>query len=367
MYLVVGCGLSGTVIAERIANVMHEDVLIIEKRNHIAGNCFDYIDEDTGILCNLYGPHIFHTNDENVWKYINKFDDWIRWEHKVLSCVDDKYVPVPINITTINELFNENIQNSYEMNEWLKQNQIKKDVVKNSEDVALSRIGKKLYNMMIKEYTFKQWAKYPCMLDKEVLERIPVRDNFDSRYFNDKYQALPKYGYTHFVKCLINNPRITCKLNIDFSEFSKTNDLTLFDKVIYTGPIDQYFDFSLDKLEYRSISFHKEIYMNTRYYQQNAVVNYPEAKYPFTRITEYKHFLHQTSDHTIIFKETTTDEGEPYYPVPTQRNKELYEKYKAMAEKESNVIFAGRLANYKYFNMDQAINNALILFESMID
>lgn len=371
MYLIVGSGLSGAVIAERITNILTEPVLIIEKSNHIAGNCYDYIDEDTGIRCSKYGAHLFHTNNENVWKYINSFCKWIRWDHKVLSFVDGRYVSVPINITTVNELCNQNIKDSNEMHKWLDDNQVKYhgiNEIVDSEQIALSRVGKELYEKMIKEYTYKQWAKYPKELDKSVLERIPVRDNHDTRYFNDKYQVLPEKGYTDFVMNMLNNPLITYKLNTDFFEFKKNNDMSIYKKIIYTGAIDRYFEGleDFEKLEYRSIEFVKEVYKNIRYYQQNSVVNYPEKEYNFTRIVEYKHFLNQTSEDTIIFKEITNDNGDPYYPVPTKRNKELYEKYKKLADKEENVIFVGRLANYKYFNMDEAISNALDIFEKQI-
>jgi UDP-galactopyranose mutase len=368
MYLIIGCGISGAVIAEQIASRLKEPVLIIDKLNHIGGNCYDYIDEDTGILCNLYGPHIFHTNNKKVWDYINQFDEWIRWEHKVLSFIDDKYVPIPVNITTVNMLCNECIQTETEMIEWLNKNQIHNDDIKNSEDMALSRIGNTLYEKLIKDYTFKQWNKYPIDLDKEVLQRIPIRSSFDARYFSDKYQALPKTGYTNFIKNLLNNDLISIKLNTDFNEFKKINDLSIYKKIIYTGPIDRYFeDHNLKKLEYRSIQFIKEVYKNTNLYQCNSVINYPQKSTPFTRITEYKHFLNQKSDHTIIFKEITNDYGEPYYPIPNKENKELYEKYKELAEKEQNVIFIGRLANYKYFNMDEAIFNSLLCFENNIN
>lgn len=368
MYLVVGCGLSGAVVAERIATILKQPVLIIEKSDHIAGNCYDYIDEETGILCNKYGAHLFHTNNERVWEYINLFDKWVRWEHKVLSYVDNRYVPIPINITTVNELCNQNIQTQEEMQEWLNANKLKFDNITNSEETVLSLVGKTLYDKMFKDYTFKQWNKYPGDLDKSVLSRIPIRDNFDIRYFSDKYQVLPHKGYTHFVSNLLKNELIELRLNTDFEDFKLRNDLTKFTKIIYTGPIDKYFNKSeYDKLEYRSIEFCKEVYKNTRYYQQNSVINYPEKEYPFTRIVEYKHFLNQRSDHTIIFKETTNDNGDPYYPVPTKRNQELYEKYKQLADQEKNVYFVGRLANYKYFNMDEAIYNALCIADKIVN
>ena len=367
MYLIVGCGLSGVVIAERIANVLKEEVLIIEKSNHIGGNCYDYIDEETNILVNKYGAHIFHTNNKDIWDYINTFDEWVRWEHKVLSYVDNKHVSIPINITTINEICNENIQTTEEMDEWLGKNQIKYDEINNSEEVAKSRVGEVLYNKMIKDYTYKQWAKYPNELNKSVLERIPIRNNFDARYFTDKYQALPKNGYTHFFeKILSSSELITYKLNTDYNDFKKENDITIYDAIIYTGPIDKYFEeHNLEKLEYRSIDFKIERIKNTKYYQPNSVVNYPSLDNPYTRIVEYKHFLNQKSDDTIIISETTNDIGDPYYPIPNLKNLNLYEKYKELAireEKNKKVHFVGRLANYKYFDMDKAIENALNFF-----
>lgn len=370
MYLVVGCGLSGVVIAERIANIKNEKVLIIEKRDHIGGNCYDYIDNDTNILMNKYGAHLFHTNIEKVWNYINNFDEWVRWEHKVLSFVDDKFVNIPVNITTVNELCNENIKDIEEFEKWLSQNQIKYDKIENSEEMAKSLIGDKLYEKMIKPYTYKQWNKYPHELDSSVLARIPIHKNFDTRYFSDKYQALPKNGYTHFFKNILDNKNIDVKLNTDFFNFVKNNDMTVYKAIIYTGPIDSYFSsHNLEKLEYRSIDFTIQKIYNMNYYQPNSVVNYPESNVDFTRIVEYKHFLNQKSQHTLIVSEITNDEGEPYYPVPTKKNIDLYEKYKLLAEneeKKNNIFFLGRLANYKYFNMDQTIDNALFFFEDKI-
>lgn len=370
MYLIVGCGLSGAVLAERIANILKEKVLIIEKSDHIGGNCYDYFDKETGILVNKYGPHLFHTNNKKVWDYVNTFDKWVRWEHTVLSYVDDKYVPMPINITTVNTLCNQSIKTTEEMDDWLSKNQVKYDKIENSEQMAKSRVGEELYNKTIKNYTYKQWEKYPEELDKSVLERIPIRNNFDTRYFNDKYQALPHKGYTHFFEQLLKNPLITYKLNTDFNIYKKNNDLSFYKAIIYTGPIDKYFeDHNLDKLEYRSIDFKIDIIKNTKYFQQNSQINYPESQYPFTRIVEYKHFLNQKSKDTIIVSETTNDNGDPYYPIPNKKNLELYEKYQKLAEREEqtkNVFFVGRLANYKYFNMDAAIENALNIFNTKI-
>jgi len=366
-YLIVGCGLSGVTIAERLANQNGEKVIIIDKRYHIGGNCYDYVDDETGIRVHKYGPHLFHTNNQRVWEYVTSFDDWTRWDHKVLSYVNNRYVSIPVNITTVNELCGENIKNSEEMKEWLKETQVKYDEITNSEQMAKSRIGVSLYELMIKPYTFKQWNKDPSELNPSVCARIPIRDNFDTRYFSDKYQALPTHGYTHFIQSILNsNSNIEVILNTTYTDFKQMSKFDEIETVIFTGPIDEYFsDKGLEKLEYRSIKFDITRIKNCGYYQPASQVNYPSIDYPFTRITEYKHLLYQKSDHTVIVSEQSTDVGDPYYPVPNDRNLSLFDKYKQLAEKEeiNNVYFLGRLANYKYFNMDQAIDNALTFFE----
>jgi UDP-galactopyranose mutase len=370
MYLVVGAGLSGACIAREIATKLNEKVLVIEKRDQIGGNCYDYIDKDTNILVSKYGPHLFHTNSERVWNYIQPFAIWKRWEHTVLSYIDNTFVSVPVNITTVNRLCNQNLQTTNDMNQWLKEQQVPCETIKNSEQMALSRVGKELYEKLFKPYTVKQWNKDPSELDSSVLARIPIYNNFDTRYFSDKYQALPKEGYTQFITNILTHPNIEVRTSIDFDEFRKSNDILQYKGIIYTGPIDAYFkDANLPMLEYRSIDFKFETHHNMNYFQPNSQVNYPELKYPFTRITEYKHLLHQKSPHTVIVYETSKDSGDPYYPVPNETNITLYNKYKALAEEEEktkNVHFIGRLANYKYFNMDQAILNALEYFENNI-
>jgi UDP-galactopyranose mutase len=363
--IIVGCGLSGIVIAERFALLQNKKILIIDKRNHIGGNCYDYYDEKTNILMNKYGAHLFHTNDEEVFNYINQYGNWSPWEHKVLGLIDGKHLPIPANITTVNEIFNLDIKNKEEMNNWLSENQVKYENITNGEEMAKSRVGEVLYEKIFKHYTYKQWKKYPNELAPEVLARIPVRNNFDDRYFSDKYQVLPEKGYTAFFQSILDKHKhnIDVKLNYDF--FDIKDQITKDHIVIYTGPIDAYFaDKGLPKLEYRSIDFHIERQMNTECYQPYSVVNYPSADTPYTRCVEYKHFLNQESDHTVYVKETTTDKGEPYYPVLNDKNKELYKKYQKMAEEEGeNIHFLGRLASYKYFNMDQAINNSLDYYE----
>ena len=367
--IIVGCGLSGIVIAERFSLLQNKKILIVDKRNHIGGNCYDYYDEKTNILMNKYGAHLFHTNDEKVFEYINKFCKWKKWEHKVLGLIDGKYLPTPANITTVNEIFNLDIKSKEEMDKWLSENQVKYENITNGEEMAKSRVGEVLYEKIFKYYTYKQWKKYPNELASEVLARIPVRNSFDDRYFSDKYQVLPEKGYTAFFQSILDKHKhnIDVKLNMDF--FDIKDKITKDQLVIYTGPIDSYFaDKGLPKLEYRSIDFHIERKMNTDFYQPYSVVNYPSSDTPYTRCVEYKHFLNQKSEHTVYVKETTTDIGEPYYPVLNDRNKELYEKYKKMSEEEcENIHFIGRLASYKYFNMDQAIKNSLDYYKKHFD
>jgi UDP-galactopyranose mutase len=364
--IIAGCGLSGAVLAERFATQQNKKVLILEKRDHIGGNCYDEVDPETGILVSKYGAHLFHTNYEDVWEYINKFDTWKRWEHKVIGLVDEKLVPIPVNITTVNMVCKENIQTEEEMNTWLSQNQVKYETITNGEEMAKSRVGEVLYEKIFKDYTYKQWAKYPEELKPEVLARIPIRNNFDDRYFSDKYQALPSKGYTHFFQSLLNHPNITIKTSVDFLEHKDKFPESAIK--IFTGPIDAYFsETGFEKLEYRSINFDKKVLKDTPYFQPSSVVNYPSKDEDFTRIVEYKHFLNQKSKDTVIVTEYTTDKGDPYYPVPNQKNQDLYEKYKGLADKESeekNIHFIGRLANYKYFNMDQAIKNVLDYYKS---
>jgi UDP-galactopyranose mutase len=361
--VIIGAGISGAVLAERYAST-GKKVLIIEKRDHIAGNCYDYIDEN-GILVSKYGAHLFHTNEEDVWEYVNKFSEWYDWEHRVLAKVDGKLVPIPVNITTVNELFGLSLSNEKEMSDWLEANRLPIENPKDGREAVLNKVGTELYEKMFRHYTKKQWDKYPEELHASVLERIPVRNNFDDRYFSDKYQALPKGGYTKIFENLLASTNIEVLLNTDY--FDIADDLGGFEKLFYTGPIDRFFGFkhSLEqKLEYRSINFVSET-VDQEFYQENSVVNYPGTEVDFTRIIEYKHFGNQKSDKTTIVREFTVDEGEPYYPVPNSRNQDIYNLYKEEAEKLTDVFFVGRLANYKYFNMDQAFKNALDLFKKL--
>jgi UDP-galactopyranose mutase len=358
--VIIGAGLSGAVLAERCAAILKRPVIIIDQRDHVAGNCYDYID-DNGIMLSKYGAHIFHTSDEKVWRYVNTFSNWVPYEHKVLSNVEGKLVPIPVNIDTVNTLLGLHIKTPTEMIKWVNKQSTGNMELKNSEEAALSVLGnKRLYELMFKNYTFKQWSIWPIDLEPSVLLRIPIHSDFDDRYFHDTYEAIPENGYTEFVNKLLSNPLIKVILGVDYNTVKSS--LPKYHKLIYTGPIDHYFEDKYDKLQYRSIRFEFET-LNMPSYQATAVVNYPSLNVPYTRIVEYKKLYGSVSENTVISREYPCWDGEPYYPVPTQGNRDLYNKYREEADTLEDVIFVGRLANYKYFNMDQAIKNSLDIFE----
>ena len=373
--LIVGAGLSGAVMARRLCHKYN--VTVIDKRDHIGGNCYDYYDEETNILMNKYGAHIFHTNSERVWEFVNKYSEWESYYHQVIGRINDQYFPIPVNITTVNTLLNKNY-NTEEMRVFLQNNKIYSNP-KNGEEVTINNVGEELYKLIFKEYTFKQWNKYPSELDASVLARIPVRSDYNCNYFSDKYQALPKLGYTHFIKNILDHPNINVKLNVEFNKGCYQSQKHEYNKIFITGPIDHYYsELGLPKLEYRSINFVKE-YHDIDYYQSRSVINYPQhymfkndviLPTPWTRIIEYKHFSaskhfsdQKSQNKTVIVKEYTCDGGDPYYPVPTQKNQDIYKKYQEEAKKDevNNIYFLGRLGSYKYLNMDQAIELALQL------
>jgi len=386
---VIGAGLSGTVFAERTANLLKKKVLVIDSRPHIGGNCYDFIDQKTGILRNQYGSHLFHTKIERVWDYVTsnpKAPRWKPWYHQKFGRINGTlyseygmlngtyYVPIPVNISTVNRLFGLNIQTEDEMNEWLQTVQIPcpPEGCQNAEEMAKSRVGEALYKAIFETYTIKQWDKSPKDLDASVSARIPVRSNADPRYFADKWQALAGKGYTEWFEAMLDHHRIDVVLNTDFFDHKDYLEGPACETIVYTGPIDRYFaSLGFEKLQYRSITFTEERYYNhPGYILPTPVLNYPGPETPYTRAIEYKHYLHQDSPHSIVVKETASDDGEPYYPIPNNRNKELYEKYKQKAdelEQAGKFVFVGRLANYKYFDMDKAIDNALSLFEKRID
>jgi UDP-galactopyranose mutase len=357
-YVIVGAGFSGCVLAERLANELGKRVLIIEKRNHIGGNCFDKYN-DHGVLIQVYGPHIFHTKIEKVWHYLNRFTAFNDYQHRVLSHVKEMEVYFPINLETMEKVTGRSFTPE-SLREYFEKKRIKipEEEIKNSRDVVVSQVGEEVYDLFVKHYTKKQWGVFPEELDAQVLRRIPVRFNRDTRYFDDPWQGIPVNGYYRIFQGLTQSPLIHILLQTDYKEI--INAIS-FDKLIYTGPIDYFFDYNYGKLPYRSMRFDFET-LEMEQFQAASVVNYPKDN-DFTRITEYKHFYFQQHAKTTISYEYSHSEGEPYYPIPRGDNRQLYEKYKLLADKAENTFFIGRLAQYRYINMDQAVNGALELFD----
>lgn len=359
-YLIVGAGYAGSVIAERLARGFNKKVLLIDKRNHIAGNAYDHYNDD-GILVHKYGPHIFHTNSKDVFEFLSRFTKWRQFEHKVLASVDGKLVPIPINLDTVNKLYNLNLSTPEEVENFFAQQAEKVENVRTSEDVVVSKVGRDLYEKMFRGYTRKQWGLDPSELDAQVTARIPVRTNRDDRYFGDTYQAMPLHGYTRMFENMLDHPNIKVMLNTDYREVER---LIPHDQIVYTGPIDEYFNFRYGKLPYRSLEFKHQTF-DAEVYQQAPVVNYPN-EHAYTRITEFKYLTGQQHHKTSVVYEFPRAEGDPYYPVPRPENAELYKKYQVLADATPGVWFVGRLATYKYYNMDQIVAQALTVAGKMM-
>lgn len=355
-YLIVGAGFAGSVLAERLASVANKKVLLIDKRSHIAGNAYDHYNED-GILVHKYGPHIFHTNSADVFDYLSRFTEWRNYQHRVLGAVDGQMVPIPINLTTINTLYGLNLT-SDELEDFFEARAEKVSPILTSEDVVVNKVGRELYEKFFRGYTRKQWALDPSELDASVTARVPTRTNKDDRYFTDTFQSMPLHGYTRMFEQMLRHPNIHVMLNTDYKDVVEEIQ---FKKLIYTGPVDEYFDYCFGKLPYRSINFKFET-LNNPSFQPVGTVNYP-TDYAFTRITEFKHLTGQTHDKTTLVYEYPKAEGDPYYPIPRPENAALYKKYQTLAETVPNVLFAGRLGTYKYYNMDQVVAQALSLFK----
>jgi UDP-galactopyranose mutase len=332
--------------------------LLVEQRNHIGGNTYDYFNDD-GILVKKYGPHIFHTNYQNVWEYLNLFTRFNNYVHHVIANVRGKEMYLPITIETLEKLYDYPFDEQ-SMKVFLDSRKISIPVIKNSEDVILSQLGRELYDLFFKYYTKKQWGVYPDQLDAAVTSRLPVRFNRDTRYFTDQFQGIPELGYTEMFKRMLDHKNITVQLNTDYKDIV---DSIEFSNMIYTGPIDQFFNYQFGKLPYRCLEF-KFKTLDIEKYQNGSVVNFPN-EFEYTRITEFKHFYFQKHPKTTICYEFPFSEGDPYYPIPNTENKIMYEKYRCEADKLQNVRFVGRLAQYAYMNMDQVVKNSLGLFEKM--
>ena len=366
--VIIGVGFFGSVIAERIANVLEIPVTVLEKRSHIGGNCYSEIDKDTGIEYHKYGTHIFHTDNEKVWEYINRFTAFNSYRHQVLSTHKEKVFQMPINLETINSFYNINLK-PHEVTSFLQKevaNETNLDI-STFEGYTISKVGRPLYEAFIKNYTLKQWNIEPKSMSASIIKRLPFRTDYNESYYNSPYQGIPTDGYTSIFKKLLSNPLIDVQLNSDF--FDIKNKLTKDALIIYSGPIDQYFDYCYGKLDWRTLEFENEIKPHNDY-QGTSVMNYADLEVPYTRIHEPKH-LHPernyAKDKTLIIKEySKLDDGSnPYYPINDKRNQELILKYKALADKEKNLIIAGRLGDYKYYDMHQTIARALEVFEDI--
>jgi len=378
-FIVVGPGFAGSVIAERIANVLNKKVLIIEKRNHIGGNCYDYRDENN-IIVHKYGPHIFHTDYKEVFDYLSNFTDWHIYHHKVLAFVDGKKIPLPFNLNSIYEVFPQELAERLEVKLIEKYGYGTKipilELLK-EEDQDLRFLANYVYEKIYKNYTMKQWGLKPEEISPQVTARVPIYVSRDNRYFTDKYQVIPKDGYTKIFERMLNHPNIKIMLNTDFKEVISIdfeNKKIYFlgqefkGKLIFTGMIDELFNFKYGFLPYRSLDLRFET-IEQEYYQEAPVVNYPND-YDFTRITEFKHIHPVKSDKTTILKEYPKayqpNVDIPYYPVFTKENQELYNKYKEEADKFENLVLVGRLAEYRYYDMDDVVKRALEVFEERI-
>jgi len=356
-YLIVGAGFAGSVLAERLASQHGARILLIDRRPHIGGNAYDEPNE-AGILYHKYGPHIFHTNADQVVDYLSQFTEWRPYEHRVLAMVRGQQVPIPINRTTLNKLFELTLQTDEEAADYLASRAEPVDDIQTSEDVVVNAVGRELYELFFQGYTRKQWGLDPSELDKSVTARIPTRTNTDDRYFTDAFQAMPKHGYTAMFKRMLDNPLIEVRTGVDFCDVRDEVDA---DHIIYTGPIDEYFDFRFGKLPYRSLKFDHQT-LEEEQHQPVGTVNYPSPDVPYTRISEYKHLTGQEAPVTTITYEYPSAEGDPYYPIPRAENQELFKKYEALADETEGVTFVGRLATYRYYNMDQIVGQALATF-----
>ena len=356
--MIVGAGFAGSTLGERLASQAGQRVLVIDRRPHMGGNAYDERDR-AGILVHRYGPHIFHTNSEDVFAYLSRFTAWRPYEHRVLTSVDGKLLPMPINLDTVNRYFGLSLQ-SEEMDPFLATLRPPVATVRTSEDVVVSRVGRELYDKFFRGYTRKQWGLDPSQLDASVAARVPARSNRDDRYFTDRFQVMPRDGYTAMFERMLDHPGITLMLGIDFRELTPA---IRYDDLVFTGPVDEYFDYCYGALPYRSLRF-KHVTLPQQRLQDVAVVNYPND-HAYTRITEYKHLTGQCHPYTSISYEYAQAEGDPYYPIPPPENTRLYAKYKLRAEAIPNVHFVGRLGTYKYYNMDQVVAQALTTYARM--
>jgi UDP-galactopyranose mutase len=358
-FLIVGAGYAGSVLAERLARDANKKVLVVDRRPHIAGNAYDHYN-DAGILVHRYGPHIFHTNSKDIFEYLSRFTQWRQYQHRVLASVDGQLLPIPINLDTVNKMYGLNLT-SFQVEEFFESVAEKKEQIRTSEDVVVNKVGRELYEKFFRNYTRKQWGLDPSELDAAVTARVPTRTNRDDRYFTDNYQAMPLHGFTRMFENMLDHPNIKIMLNTDYRDIK---EFVPYKEMIYTGPVDEFFDNRFGKLPYRSLEFKHETH-DVEWYQEAPVVNYPND-YLYTRITEFKYLSGQTHKQTSIVYEFPQAEGDPYYPIPRPENAELYKKYQTLAEETPGVYFVGRLATYKYYNMDQVVGQALAMYKKIM-
>ena len=363
--LVVGAGFAGSILAERLATQCDQRVLVIDTRDHIAGNAYDYVDEH-GVLVHKYGPHIFHTNAMKVVDYLSRFTDWRPYEHRVLARVGGQLVPIPINRTTVNELYGLSLETDEEVQAFYDERAEKIDFIKTSEDAVVSKVGRDLYETFFRGYTRKQWQRDPSELHGSVASRIPTRTNTDDRYFTDEWQKMPAEGYTAMFERLLGHPNIEVRTGVNYFDVRGEIDAG---HTVYTGPVDRYFDRCYGELPYRSLEFQlrTEATPDFGLLQPSGSINEPGEDVPYTRTTEFRHLTGQRHDQSTLAVEYPRAEGDPYYPIPTDETKALYKRYEALAAEEEKVTFVGRLARYQYLNMDQVTAQALSTFEKLAD
>jgi len=364
-FLVVGAGYAGSIMAERLASQCDQRILVIDRRAHLAGNAYDYVDEH-GVLVHKYGPHIFHTNSRKVVDYLSAFTDWRPYEHRVLARVGEQLLPIPINRTTVNELYGLTLSSDEEVQAFYDQRAEPRELLKTSEDAVVAKVGRDLYEKFFRGYTRKQWQRDPSELHASVTSRIPTRTNTDDRYFTDDHQAMPAAGYTAMFHRILDHPNIELRLSTDFFD---VREAISRGHTVYTGPVDLYFDRCHGELPYRSLEFElrSEPTPGGRLLQPSASINEPSEAVPHTRTTEFRWLTGQRADASTIALEYPRSEGDPYYPIPTDATRELYQRYEALANAEDDVTFVGRLARYQYLNMDQVTAQALSAFQRLAD
>lgn len=358
--LVVGAGFSGSVVAERMAQHGFQ-VLVIDKRPHIGGNAFDTLDQH-GVLIHPYGPHIFHTNGERIVEYLSQFTEWRPYEHRVLAKVNELLVPIPINIDTVNRLYGLNLDES-SIQGFYDSVREPRDPIRTSEDVVINAVGRDLYEKFFRGYTRKQWGLDPSELAASVAARIPTRSNHDDRYFTDSFQKMPLHGYTRLFERLLDHPNIRIEVGVDY--FARRGSIKAR-HVVYTGPLDAFYDYRFGRLPYRSLRFEHEHLPGTAQHQSVGTINYPND-HEYTRITEFKHLTGQAHAGTSLVREYPQAEGDPYYPVPRPENEALFKRYDELARQEQDTTFVGRLAQYRYYNMDQCVGAALKAAENLLE